>query len=43
MPKERVGFKLRAGVDKQVAITVQQVSPNAPAGNDAQVKLVASF
>ncbi|XP_077298006.1 GTPase activating protein and centrosome-associated isoform X2 [Arctopsyche grandis] len=39
VPKERVGFKLRAGVDKQVAITVQQVSPNAPAGNDAQSNL----
>ncbi|XP_049885004.1 rab GTPase-activating protein 1-like isoform X2 [Pectinophora gossypiella] len=34
VPKERLGFKLRGGIDKQVTITVQQVTNNAPADHD---------
>ncbi|XP_073966112.1 GTPase activating protein and centrosome-associated isoform X3 [Choristoneura fumiferana] len=41
VPKERLGFKLRGGIDKQVTINVQQVTnsaqPSAPAdGEDPQ-------
>ncbi|XP_048482097.1 rab GTPase-activating protein 1-like [Plutella xylostella] len=36
VPKERLGFKLRGGIDKQVTINVQQVSNNPqPEGDEA--------
>lgn len=48
MPKERLGFKLRGGIDKQVTINVQQVTnnaqPSAPAdGDDPQVILAFGY
>ncbi|XP_064292034.1 rab GTPase-activating protein 1-like isoform X2 [Plodia interpunctella] len=34
VPKERLGFKLRGGIDKQVTINVQQVNKNAQIDTD---------
>lgn len=39
VPKERLGFKLRGGIDKQVTINVQQVTNNVQAEmDDSQVR-----
>ncbi|XP_045528122.1 rab GTPase-activating protein 1-like isoform X2 [Pieris brassicae] len=34
VPKERLGYKLRGGIDKQVTINVKQVTSNVPTDSD---------